>query len=95
MMGVPILRQHVNLDVTRVRFLLADLQDGAVKIGSGLVIPKARMQHAHRLAVQGAEIVAAEALVVPDVLEEAFGRMWGGAFTQEETSLLFRAPLGV
>jgi hypothetical protein len=53
------------------------------------------MQHAHRLAVQGAEIVAAEALVVPDGLEEAFGRMWGGAFTQEETSLLFRAPLGV
>jgi len=71
------------------------LQDGAAKIGSGLMIPKAWMQHAQRLAVQGAEIVAAQALVVPDVLQKAFGGMRGSAFAQEETSLLFRAPLGV
>jgi hypothetical protein len=95
MMGLPILREDVNFDIARARLVLAELQDSAAEIGAGLVIPKARMEHAHRLASQGAEIVAAEALMVPEVLQEAFGRMRGGAFAQEETSLLFGAPLGV
>jgi hypothetical protein len=32
------------------------------------------MEHAHELAFDGAELVAAEALVIPDALEKAFRR---------------------
>jgi hypothetical protein len=47
------------------------------------------------LAIEGAEFVAAEALVVPDALQEPFGRMRRIAFAQEGSSLLLRAPLSI
>ena len=59
------------------------------------MIPKTGMQDAHRLAVSGAEFVAAEALMAPDALQEAFRRMGRVAFAEEETGLLLRAPLFV
>jgi hypothetical protein len=71
------------------------LDDGPVKIGAGPVIPEAGMQDAQQLAVGGAEFVAAEALVVPDVLQQAFRGMQRVVFAQEETSLLLRAPLRI
>ena len=93
MMPLPIPRDQINLDIARARFVLAELEDGAAEIGAGAVIPEAGMKHAHSLAVGGAEFVAAEALVAPDILQEAFGRMGGIAFAQEGTGLLLRAPL--
>jgi hypothetical protein len=53
------------------------------------------MQHAHRLTFHGAEFVATKALMVPDVLQKAFGRMRGIAFAQERPSLLLGAPFGI
>jgi hypothetical protein len=94
-MRLPILRQHIDLDVALARLVLAELQDGPAKIRSGLVIPEAGMQHADGLAVESAEEVAAEALVVPDILQQAFGRLRGVALAQKEASLLLGAPLGV
>jgi hypothetical protein len=95
MMRLPILWNHINFDITRARFLLAELEHGPAEIRPGPVIPETGMKHANRLAIAGAEIIAAEALVVPDVLQQTFGRMRGIAFAQERKSLLLRAPLSV
>jgi hypothetical protein len=95
MMRLPILRKQIDLDIARPRFFLGKLENGAAKIGTGSVIPETGMKHAHRLAIDGAEFIAAEALVVPDVLQEPFGRMRGIAFAQEGPSLLLRAPLSI
>ena len=95
MMRLPVLRNQINLNIARARFVLAKLEDGPAKIGTGPVIPETGMQHAHRLAINGAEFIAAKALVVPHILQEAFGRMRGVAFAQKGASLLLRAPLSV
>jgi hypothetical protein len=95
MMGPPILRNHIDLNIARARFLLAELENGPVEIRPGAVIPKTGMKHANRLAIARAEIITAKALVVPDVLQQAFGRMRRITFAQESQSLLLRAPLRV
>src|SRR5271154_2031208 len=95
MMRLPILWNDINLDIARTRFLLAELENGPSEIRPGPVIPETGMKHAHRLAVAGAEIVSAEALVVPDVLQQALRGMRGVAFAQEGRSFLLRAPLRV
>jgi hypothetical protein len=95
MMRLPILREQINLDIARLRFVRAKLQNGPAKIRTGAVIPKAGMKHSHLLAIDGAEILAPETLVMPDTLQEAFGRMRGIAFAQERPCLLLRAPLCV
>ena len=95
LMRLPVLRQHIDLDVARTGSVLAELQERPAKIRSGLVIPKAGMQHANGLAVEGAEEVAAEALVMPDILQQAFGRLRRMALAQKAAGLLLRAPLGV
>ena len=59
------------------------------------MIPEAGMEHAHRLAIRGAEFLAAEALVVPDTLQEPFRGMRRAAFAQEGAGLLLRAPLQI
>ena len=95
MMRLPILWNQIDLDITRARFLLAKLQDGSAKIGTGRVIPETGMKHAHRLAIDSAEFLAAKTLVVPDILQEPFRRMRGIALAQERPSFLLRAPLRI
>jgi hypothetical protein len=95
MMRLPILRKKIDFDITGARFLVGKLENGPAKIGTSPVIPETGMKHAHRLAIEGAEFVAAEALVVPDALQEPFGRMRRIAFAQEGSSLLLRAPLSI
>ena len=70
MMRLPVLWNHIDFDIARARFLLAKLDDGPAKIGTGLVIPETRMKDAKRLAIAGAEFITAETLVVPDVLQQ-------------------------
>jgi hypothetical protein len=95
MMRLPILRDQINLDIARAWFLLAKLEHGSAKIRASLVIPETGMQHANRLSIHGAEFVAAQALVVPDILQQPFGWMRGVALAQERPRLLLRAPLSV
>jgi hypothetical protein len=95
MMRLPILRNHIDFDIARARFLLAELENGPAKIGPGPVIPETGMKHAHRLAIGGAEFVAAEALVVPDVLQEPFRADEENRVRAGGTGLLLRAPLRI
>jgi hypothetical protein len=69
------------------------LDNGPAKIRTGLVIPETGMKNTQRLAIDGAEFVAEETLVVPDVLQEPLRGMQGVAFAQKGTRLLLRAPL--
>jgi hypothetical protein len=91
--GLPILRDHVDLDVTGTRFFLAKLDNGAAEIRTGPAIPETGMKHTNGLSIDGAEIVAAEALVMPDVLEEPFRWVRRIALAQERSGFLLRAPL--
>ena len=65
------------------------------KSGPASRFQKPGMQDAHGLPVQGAEQVAAQALVPPDRLQQALGRLRRVAFAQQPARLLLRAPLGV
>ena len=95
MMRLPILRLHIDFNIARARFFLTKLQHGPAKIGTRSVIPETGMQHAHWPSIDGAEFVPAEALVVPDVLQELLWRVSGIAFAQEGPSFLLRAPLAI
>jgi hypothetical protein len=95
MMGLPVLGDQIDLDVARAWFVLAELEDSGAEIRAWLVIPEAGMEHSQRLAIEGAEVLAAQALVVPDALEQALRRMGGIALAQEVFGLLLRAPLSV
>jgi hypothetical protein len=49
--------------------LRGELDDGAAEIRSALDAGETRMKDAHGLTVQGFQLVAAEALLLPDGLE--------------------------
>ncbi len=65
---------QVHLDVSRDRRRRAELDDGGAKIRPALDAPKPRMKHAQGLTVQGAQLVAPQALLLPDGLQEF---LWG------------------
>jgi len=72
--GAPAAGAQVNLHVTGTRRGVADLNDRAAKIRPAFDTHKTGMQNANGLSISGPELVAAEALMAPDGLQEAFGR---------------------
>jgi len=86
---------QINLDVARPGRILSDLDDRVVKIGTGFAIPESRMKHAHRLAVEGLEFIAQEALMIPHSLEQAFGRIGRPLFQEREARLVLSVPGGI
>jgi hypothetical protein len=91
---VPATRTQVHLDVAAPRRPFADLDHRRTKIRSALDVEEARVEHADGLAVEGFEFIAAHALVLPDSLQEAFGR--GVALVaQDGHDAATDAPLGV
>jgi serine protease Do len=65
---------HVDLDVTRDRRLIVELEDRLFEVRSGGPVPEPGMEHMERASVVGLEGVAPETLMSPQVLEPAFGR---------------------
>ena len=61
-------RADVNFHVADSRRIGGELEHGAVKIGTGLVIPESRMKNAQLLAVQGPQLIAPQPLMLPDLL---------------------------
>lgn len=72
----------------------AELDDGVAKIRAAFDADKTRMKHAHGLAVQGLQLVALEALLLPDALEELFRRRFR-RFAQRGGETLPGPPVGV
>jgi hypothetical protein len=93
--GLPVAGNAVNFHVAGTGRFAAELEDGGVEIGAGGAVPKAGMEDAQGLAVEGLQIVAAQALVQPDALQEAFRGRGGVALAQEKARFILRPPAGV
>ena len=73
-MAAPSGGMQINFDVAAARRFGAKLQHGAAKIRAGLVIPEAGMKNAHLSAVQGPQLIAPQPLMLPNLLQQSFGR---------------------
>jgi hypothetical protein len=93
--GLPVAGNPVNFHVAGTGRFVAELQDRAVEVGAGGPVPKAGMEDAQRLAVEGLQILAPQPLMEPDALEEAFRGLGGVALAQEKGRFILRPPAGV
>jgi hypothetical protein len=84
---------QIHFNVTPDGRLRPDLQDGIGEIRTRTVVPKARMQHAQSSPVEQAQLVTADALVMPDILHEVLG--WRVALAEYGERRLGVAPLPV
>lgn len=73
-MGVPSAGAQINFNITRARGILANLEDCAAEIGPVFQIVETGVKNSDTLAVQGYELFAAQALVLPNSLEQALRR---------------------
>ena len=85
----------IDLHVARLRRVRAELHHRAPEVRPRLAVPKARMQHPHRPAVQRLQPVAAEALIAPDGLEQTFRGISHLPFEQESAGFILRPPLSI
>lgn len=92
--GVPVGGAGIDLDVAGDGWIVADLNDGLVEVGAGLMVPESGVEHAHGAAVEGLEGVAMEALVLPDCLQQVLRRRAGRGVAQGARRV-GGAPLGI
>jgi hypothetical protein len=72
--GMPAAGTEVHFHVAGPWRLVADLHNRAAKIRSALHAAETGMKDTDRFTVQGLELFAEQALVLPDGLQEALGR---------------------
>lgn len=92
--SLPAAGMNVHLHVPGTGWILAELDDGVVKIGSAFERGEARMKNPDRTTVQTPESIAEEALMLPNGLEEPFGGRIG-LIVEERDDAAFQPPLGV
>ena len=73
-MRMPAARAQIHFHVAGTRRVVADLNDRVAKVRSAFGAGETGMEHADGLFVGGPELVTAQALVLPDGLQQAFGR---------------------
>jgi hypothetical protein len=93
--GLPVAGNAVNFHVAGPRRFAAELEDRAVEVGAGGPVPKAGMEDAQGLAVEGLQVLSPQPLMEPDALEEALRGMGGVALAQEKARFILRPPAGV
>src|SRR5690606_31204036 len=93
-MVMPAIGLQVDFHIAGFWRFTADLQKSAAKIRAGFVIPKTGVKNAHRSAVQRAELIAKEALMKPDDLQQALGQRRMG-FAEENGFSTLQTPLRV
>src|SRR5690606_8676217 len=71
--SAPAAAAQVHLDVARTRRVLAHLHQGVAKIRSAFKICKTGMKHTDGSTVQSFQLLALEALMLPDALQQTFG----------------------
>jgi len=72
--GVPAAGTEVHLHVAGPRWSVADLHNRAAKIRPAFNAAKTGMKDMDRFTVQGLELFTEHSLVLPDGLQEPFGR---------------------
>ena len=85
---------EVYLDVAGLRRRLAELHDRAAEIRAALHAAETGMKDMDRLALQGSELLAEQSLVLPDGLQESFGR-GVPVLAQDRNDAAAHAPLGI
>jgi hypothetical protein len=86
---------QVDLDIAGSGEIIAELDEGIAEVRAGLVIPETGVKNSDGLAVQGEELIAADALVLPEGLEKAFGGLAVGGFLEPMDTQGTGAPLGI
>jgi len=71
---VPAARAQIHFHIAGTRCVVADLNHRATKVRSAFGTGEAGMENTDGLFIGGHEPVAAQALVLPDGLQQAFGR---------------------
>ena len=86
---------QINLDIAAARRPACESQNRASKIGASFVIPETGMKNDQFLAVQGPQLIAPQALMLPDALQQSFG--WRGFFRlpQRGRGLSQRSPSSI
>jgi hypothetical protein len=92
--GAPTAGANVHFHVADARAFAADLYHRAAKIRAAFGAAESRMKDAHGLAVQSLELVALQALVLPDGLQQALGRR-AAVVAEKGHRSATHAPLGV
>ncbi len=73
-MRMPAARSQIHLHIAGTRRSVPDLNDRAAEIRSAFGAGETGMENADGLLIGGPELFAAQALVLPDGLQQAFGR---------------------
>ena len=81
-MAAPSGRVQIDFHVTNARRIVRELQDGVAEIRTGFVVPKTGVKNPDRLSVQSFQLVALQTLMLPDLLQQPFGRCVIGGFLQ-------------
>lgn len=93
--AMPRGRMQVDFHIAGSWEVIRELDQRVTKIGTGLVVPETGMQDTDRSTIAHEELVAAQALMKPDCLEEPFrGRAVRG-FPEHERAQGPSAPLRV
>ena len=95
-MVVPTPAAEVDFDVPVFGEAIAKLDHRAAEVGAGFVIQESWVKDAHRAVAGGGERIFAQALVLPDQLQEVLGE-WEpvGALREEKSSPVLSTPLCV
>ena len=89
----PAARAQINFHVAGTRRGAANLQDGVAKIGAAFEAGKSGVKNADAFSIGGFQLTALEPLVLPDCLQQAFGRKM--LVAQKICGDRLRAPDGV
>ena len=82
--GVPATGLQVNFHIARNGLFISDLQDGAAKIRAAFEAGKTRVKNPDGFSIRRLELIAFEALVLPDGLQQFFWRR--GIFIAERVN---------
>ena len=91
-MAVPSGGFEINLDVARDWQIVFELDDGSAKVWARFAIQETGMQHAQSPSVHKPELIPIQALMTPNSLKQALGRL--GEFAQNPTGMR-AAPLRI
>jgi len=92
--GFPAACDQIQFNVAADGRLISELNDRRAKVGSALATEETGVKDSHGLSVERAQLVAAQALVLPDGLQELFGG-WLSAFAECGHSPTLTTPAGV
>lgn len=93
--SAPVAHAEINFYVPADGRGIPDSQHCIAKVRARFTVPKARMQHPHRTAIDSFELIPTESLVMPDGLDKALGRSAVRRFSKFRRRLTVGSPLGV